>query len=99
MSLASLRCTVEDEIARDGMVLDAVRGRLADGRRIALYPGELPSDPARLLAPARAGAPRWLNADFALMAFEPARFAARAGSGPPHMRLDRAAEFLFGDLL
>jgi predicted YcjX-like family ATPase len=33
------------------------------------------------------------------MAFEPARFAARAGSGPPHMRLDRAAEFLFGDLL
>ena len=99
LSLASLRCTVEDEIARDGMVLDAVRGRLADGRRIALYPGELPSDPARLLAPARAGAPRWLNADFALMAFEPARFAARTGSGPPHMRLDRAAEFLFGDLL
>jgi predicted YcjX-like family ATPase len=99
LSLASLRCTVEDEIPRDGALLDGVRGRLADGRRIALYPGELPSDPARLLAPAREGATRWLNADFALMAFEPARFAARAGAGPPHIRLDRAAEFLFGDLL
>ena len=99
LSLASLRCTVEDEIPRDGVILDAVRGRLADGRRVALYPGELPSDPARLLAAARGGAARWLNADFARMDFEPARFAGRPGSGPPHIRLDRAAEFLFGDKL
>jgi predicted YcjX-like family ATPase len=33
------------------------------------------------------------------MEFEPARFAARPGFGPPHIRLDRAAEFLIGDLL
>lgn len=99
LSLASLRCTVETEIPRDGAVLGAVRGRLSDGRQIALYPGQLPEDPARLLAPARDGATRWLSADFALMAFEPARYAARPGGGPPHIRLDRAAEFLFGDLL
>jgi hypothetical protein len=99
LSLASLRCTVEDTISRDGGLLDSVRGTLADGRRVALYPGELPADPARLLSPARQGALRWLNADYARMDFEPARFAARIGFGPPHIRLDRAAEFLIGDLL
>ncbi len=99
LSLASLRCTVEEEVSRNGEVLDAVRGRLADGRTVAMYPGELPGDPSRILAPAREGATKWLNADFALMGFEPARFARKPGEGPPHIRLDRAAEFLIGDKL
>jgi predicted YcjX-like family ATPase len=99
MALASLRCTVEEQVTRGGEVLDAVRGRLADGRTVAMYPGELPSDPSRILAPAREGAARWLDADFALMGFAPARFASRPGEGPPHIRLDRAAEFLIGDRL
>jgi hypothetical protein len=99
LSLAALRCTVEEEIVRDGEVLEAVRGRLADGRQVAMYAGELPADPARLLAPAREGADRWLSADYALMAFAPARAARRPGEGPPHIRLDRAAEFLIGDRL
>lgn len=99
LSLASMRCTVEEEIARGGETLDAVRGRLADGRTVAMYPGELPGDPARILAPARDGAERWLDADFALMGFAPSRFASKPGEGPPHIRLDRAAEFLIGDRL
>ncbi len=99
LSLASLRCTIEEEIARDGRVLEAVRGRLPDGRQVAMYAGELPSDPARLLAPAREGAERWLEADYAMMDFAPARGARRPGEGPPHIRLDRAAEFLIGDRL
>lgn len=99
LSLASLRCTVEEVMARDGEKLDAVRGRLADGRQVALYAGELPGDPARILAPAREGAERWLNADFSLMEFQPARSARKPGEGPPHIRLDRAAEFLIGDRL
>lgn len=99
LSLASLRTTVEEEISRGGEVLDAVRGRLADGRVVAMYPGELPKDPARILAPAREGAEKWLDADFALMGFAPARFARKPGEGPPHIRLDRAAEFLIGDKL
>ncbi len=99
LSLASLRCTVEEEISRNGEALDAVRGRLADGRVVAMYPGELPGDPARILAPAREGAERWLNADFALMGFAPSRVARKPGEGPPHIRLDRAAEFLIGDRL
>ena len=99
LSLASLRCTVETEVQRGGEVLDAVRGRLASGRQVAMYAGELPGDPARITAPAREGAQTWLNADFALMEFEPARMSRKPGEGPPHIRLDRAAEFLIGDKL
>jgi uncharacterized protein len=99
MSLAGFRATVEDQVTRYGVVLDCVKGRLGDGRQVAMYPGRLPDDPARLLAPAREGADRWLEAEFGLMAFAPARMALRPGDGPPHIRLDRAVEFLIGDRL
>ncbi|WP_151717873.1 YcjX family GTP-binding protein [Gemmobacter serpentinus] len=100
MSLAGLRATVEEVVSRDGEDLPMVRGRLAaTGKQAAMYPGELPQDPARLLSPARKGAERWLDADFALMGFAPARLTLRPGEGPPHIRLDRAAEFLIGDKL
>jgi uncharacterized protein len=99
MSLAGLRATVEETVSRDGVDLECVRGRLPDGRRVALYPGRLPSDPARLLSPAREGADRWLEAEFGLMTFDPARLTLKPGEGPPHIRLDRAMEFLIGDRL
>ncbi len=100
ISMASLRCTVEEEITRDGATLHAVRGRLlSTGKQAAMYPGELPSDPNRLLSPAREGATHWLDADYALMGFAPARLSLKPGFGPPHIRLDRAAEFLIGDRL
>ena len=100
MSIASLRATVEETVLRDGVSLDCVRGRLmSTGKQAVMYPGALPSDPARILAPARQGAEAWLDADFALMGFAPARSALKPGDGPPHIRLDRAAEFLFGDRL
>ena len=100
MSLAGLRCTVEAVISREGEALDAVRGRLlSTGRQAVMYPGQLPSDPARLLSPAREGAEKWLDADYGLMEFAPARMVLRPGEGPPHIRLDRAAEFLLGDRL
>ena len=99
MSLAALRCTVEEVVQQDGEALEAVRGRLMTGRSAVMYPGQLPSDPARLLSPARKGAERWLDADYGLMEFAPARMTLRPGEGPPHIRLDRAAEFLIGDWL
>ena len=99
MSLAGFRATVEDQVTRDGVLLDCVKGRLGDGRQVAMYPGRLPDDPARLLAPARDGAERWLEAEFGLMSFAPVRMALRPGDGPPHIRLDRAVEFLIGDRL
>ena len=99
MSIAALRATTEDVIRQDGQELPAVRGRLMDGRQAAFYPGELPADPAALLHPARDGADRWLDGDYAIMNFAPAPMTARPGDGPPHIRLDRAADFLIGDRL
>ena len=100
MSLAGFRATVEETVTRDGVALDCVRGRLRDGRMVALYPGRLPDDPARLLSPARQGADRWLDAEFGLMSFDPPlKMALKPGDGPPHIRLDRAMEFLIGDRL
>lgn len=100
LSMASLRATVEETLTRDGQPIDAVRGRLlSTGKQAAMYAGELPRDPARLLSPAREGAEVWLDADFGLMAFAPARSTLKPGDGPPHIRLDRAAEFLIGDRL
>jgi predicted YcjX-like family ATPase len=99
MSVAALRATTEDLIRQNGDELPAVRGRLLDGRQAAFYPGELPADPAQLLHPARDGAQEWLDGDYAIMNFAPAPMTARPGDGPPHIRLDRAAEFLIGDRL
>ena len=100
MSLASLRATVEETVSRDGHAVAAVRGTLlSTGRPAVMYPGHLPTDPARLLSPAREGAEAWLEADYHLMSFAPARLSLRPGEGPPHIRLDRAVEFLIGDAL
>lgn len=100
MSLASLRATVEEVVARDGIEVPAVRGMLqSTGKPVLMYPGALPSDPSRLLSPAREGAEAWLDADYSLMTFAPARLSLRPGEGPPHIRLDRAVEFLIGDQL
>ena len=100
MSIAALRATVEQTIAHDGAMLDCVRGTLLDtGREAAFYPGELPEDPAHLLGPAREGAQGWLDRDYQIMRFAPARLTLKPGEGPPHIRLDRAAQFLIGDRL
>ena len=100
MSLASLRATVEEVVTRDGHEVPAVRGILqSTGKPALMYPGALPSDPSRLLSPAREGAEAWLDADYHLMTFNPARLTLKPGEGPPHIRLDRAVEFLIGDQL
>ncbi|MDF1803361.1 YcjX family protein [Thalassovita sp.] len=100
MALASLRATTEDQISHDGQPLDVVRGILLEtGKRAAFYPGALPEDPARLLSPARTGEQKWLDADYRIMSFAPAPLSLKPGEGPPHIRLDRAAQFLIGDRL
>ncbi len=100
LSLASLRATTEEMRPHDGAELPCVRGILAEtGRPAALYPGRLPDDPGQLLTPARQGAERWLDGSYAAMRFAPQPLTLRPGEGPPHIRLDRAAEFLFGDHL
>lgn len=84
----------------DGAPLDLVRGRLLDtGKEAALHAGDLPRDPGRLLAPARKGAEKWLDDSYSVMQFAPPQLDLLPGDGPPHIRLDRAAEFLIGDRL
>lgn len=100
LALASLRTTTEDQVEQGGRTLDVVRGKmLATGKAVAMYPGRLPEDPSKLLNPARAGAETWLDAEYSIEGFAPQEVTLKPGDGPPHIRLDRAAEFLIGDRL
>ncbi len=101
MAIAALRATVEETRRHEGREVDCVRGRAADGMggQVAFYPGALPGDPAAILSPAREGAECWPEGDFGAQRFAPARLSLRPGEGPPHIRLDRALEFLIGDRL
>jgi len=100
MSIAALRATTEETREHEGRSIDMVRGTLMEGgRKAAMYPGALPEDPGRLLGAARGGRESWLDGDYAVMKFAPAEVSLAPGEGPPHIRLDRAAEFLMGDRL
>lgn len=100
LSLAALRATVEDRVTHDGAALDVVRGTLLDtGKVAALHPGDLPDDPKRFLSEARGEGARWLGGDYQVMRFAPPAISLAPGDGPPHIRLDRAAQFLIGDKL
>lgn len=98
MAIASVRATVEEQRLHQGHELGLVRGRLEGGGQRAFHPGDLPENPDLLLAPARGGEGRWLAGDYAAMRFAPPLPGAGSG-GLPHIRLDRAAEFLLGDRL
>ena len=104
LSIAALRTTTEETREHEGREVPVVRGRLlgpdgAPGRAAALFPGELPDDPSHLLGPARAGEAAWLDGEYDLMDFAPAPLTLRPDEGPPHIRMDRAAQFLLGDVL
>jgi hypothetical protein len=103
MAIAAVRATVEQEVTQGGERLCLVRGRrLEDGREVAAFPGALPEDPRPLIAAAReAGAApeHWPDGDFARIRFAPPKWGARADDGPPHIRLDRALDFLLADRL
>lgn len=100
LSLAALRATTEQMMTHKGTELPCVRGTLLEtGKQAAFYPGALPEDPAHLLSTARTGADRWLDQDYSVMNFAPAPLSLKPGEGPPHIRLDRAAQFLIGDRL
>ena len=100
MAIASLRTTIEQTVDHRDGPLNVVQGALlGTGKQAAFYPGDLPVDPSHLLAPAEEGAQKWLDADYQVMNFAPAPLTLRPGDGPPHIRLDKAAEFLIGDRL
>lgn len=98
MAIAGLRSTVEESRVLDGAEVDLVRGRVGQSNQMrALYAGHLPDHPDHILAPAREGARDWSDHEFAVTDFAPPISSLRAGLGPPHIRLDAAAEFLLAD--
>ena len=108
MAIAAVRASAEQTIAHEGGEVGVVRGRrAADGKEVALFPGRLPEDAPTLLGQAAARAPGdapalWQGADFARPPFAPPRWSVGGPGGedgPPHIRLDRAVEFLLGDRL
>ncbi|MEM6897362.1 MAG: YcjX family protein, partial [Pseudomonadota bacterium] len=99
LAIGALRTTTETTLEHGGETLPAVAGVTESGKRAAFYPGELPSDPSRILAAAREGAEDWPFGDVEVTRFRPAVQEIAPGDGPPHIRLDRAAEFLLGDRL
>ena len=92
MSLASLRVTTETQLKRENGVLDCVQGRVAHkAGAVAFHPGSVPTSLAEVLE---------AEGRFGLrdIAFQPAPLTLLPGQGPPHIRLDRAADFLIGDV-
>lgn len=106
MAIAAIRASSEQSVQHEGREVGLVRGRRAsDGKEVALFPGTLPEDVPGFLAAALAEGAGSAPADwpgrpeFARPEFAPPGWSAGAGNGPPHIRLDRAIEFLIGDRL
>jgi predicted YcjX-like family ATPase len=100
IAMAALRSTVEIDLDRDGQSLPGVKGlALESGRTVGFYSGAFPAAPTRVLAQARAGAAQWEEGRFHDQAFAPAPVSLPPGYGPPHIRLDKALQFLIGDVL
>ena len=93
MSLAGLRVTTEASVPQNGDTLDCVRGRVSgNDKPVAFYPGDVPKSLSEVLeAEGRFGLKD--------IEFQPAPLTLLPGQGPPHIRLDRAADFLIGDML
>ena len=110
VALAAVRATREANVGRGGVALPAVIGTPLKGERIgdeifdgetevAIFPGQLPSDPNEVFSGDFARAePR----DYRFVRFRPPVASRDAAGTPlplPHIRLDRALQFLLGDRL
>ena len=114
VALAAVRATREAQVARGREKLPSILGTPAPGEtangetfdgetEVATFPGDLPADPDELFK----GAFRGLStsaadkADYRFLRFRPPRLEQENGKEPalPHIRLDRALQFLIGDRL
>jgi uncharacterized protein len=86
---------------------ETLGGRKFDGvTEVAVFPGDLPADPDAVFAPGKAGFRGLASAtaeetDYRFLRFRPPPLEL-GGDGPPalpHIRLDRALQFLIGDRL
>ena len=108
LALASVRATREASVTRDGEKLPVIVGtpienekigqEIFDGKRkTAIFPGDLPDNPDVFFTENGAGFPS-INA----VRFRPPELEDTGGGiklSLPHIRLDRALQFLIGDRL
>ncbi len=110
VALAALRATREGSVKSGRDTLPCLIGTPLAGERIgddvfdgrreaAIFPGDLPADPLEALDKARTEAPGSLS----LVRFAPPRIAddaaLRSAAALPHIRLDRALDYLLSDYL
>lgn len=90
MALASLQCTEPVMTEFQGQKISCIKGMLKEGDKpVALFPGEVPVE-----VPSPED---WIDGRFHFMEFRPPRLANIETTGLPHIRMDRALEFLLGD--
>lgn len=113
MALASVRATREATVKQDGTELpvivgtpmagETIDGETFDGnRKTAIFPGDLPADPQALFEAAETGADGPLAPTLNFVRFRPPEMQAAGGElklSIPHIRLDRALQYLIGDRL
>jgi uncharacterized protein len=115
VALAAIRATREATVRRGRQELPCVlgvpiagetmAGEIFDGEtEVAIFPGDLPDDPDDLLRPKNRsrgsiGSPQ--SPDFRFLRVRPPllEFTEKGGPALPHIRLDRALQFLIGDRL
>jgi predicted YcjX-like family ATPase len=112
IALAAARATREASVKQGRETIDAIVGTPLAGERVngeifdgnsdvAIFPGQLPEDP-RLVFRGDGLATKDEDADYRFVKFRPpvARFDSLGAPEPlPHIRMDRALEFLIGDRL
>jgi len=113
MALASVRATREAVVKQDGHPLpvivgtpiagETIGGERFDGKRkTAVFPGDLPEDPESFFRALDGEAPASHLPDLNIVRFRPPQIEETGGGvtlSVPHIRLDRAMQFLFGDRL
>ncbi len=111
IALAAVRATQEAKVRHAGALLDAITGTPLKGEMLhgdvfdgeaeaAIFPGELPDDP-KLVFRGDGLAMSDSNAEYRFLRFRPPLInSGKDGqTATPHIRLDRALEFLIGDRL
>jgi predicted YcjX-like family ATPase len=112
MALASIRATREATVKSEGHMLpvivgtpmdkERINGEVFDGlRKTAIFPGDLPENPKWLFEALDQNSDQTHMPDLNVVRFRPPQLDETGGVtlSIPHIRLDRAMQFLFGDRL
>ena len=114
VALAAVRATREAVVTRGRDKLPSILGTPAPGEvangetfdgetEVATFPGDLPDNPEELFNGGFRGLSSTASdkADFRFLRFRPPLLEHESGEEPslPHIRLDRALQFLIGDRL